>query len=258
MTTKGAPLALVTGASGGIGREVARALAGRGFELLLSGRNERRLETLCGELAPAAARFVVADLSLPAGRRRLREQVDREGLSVRVLVNNAGFGDLSRFVESSRPRQLEMIQVNIAAVVELAHWIAPSMVAAGEGYILNVASTAGFAPGALMAVYYATKAFVVSFSLALAEELAPAGVRVCALCPGATRTGFDRAAGIPERPVARGAMDPRKVAVSGLDGLFSGRRLIIPGLLNKVVVHASRFLPRSLLARYLLAFNARK
>lgn len=250
--------ALVTGASGGIGRELARILWERGYELFISGRNEGELATLREELSSRAVHVVPADLELPPDRRRLCGRLQRAGLPVTVLVNNAGFGDLAPFVESSLPRQLAMIQVNVSAVVELTHSLAPLMADAGRGYILNVASTAGFAPGGLMSVYYATKAFVVSFSLALSAELASTGVNVCALCPGPTRTGFDRTAGAGERRSSRGVMNASAVAKAGIEGLFAGRRLVVPGLANKLAVQAIRFLPRPAAARYLLGFNARK
>lgn len=258
MTRPGIPVALVTGASSGIGREMARVLCARGLAVVATGRNEGELEALRGELAPVRVWVVAADLSLPGGCELLRNFIEREKLAVRVLVNNAGFGELAPFIDSGLSRQLDMIRVNVAALVELTHDFAPQMAASGEGFILNVASTAGFAPGGLMSVYYATKAFVISFSLALAEELAPAGVRVCTLCPGPTRTGFDRAAGVTERAASQGSMDPRRVARLGIDALFSGKRLVVPGALNKLAVLASRVLPRSALSRYLFAFNARK
>lgn len=258
MTPREAPVALVTGASGGLGRELARALSARGFAIVATGRNRQRLEALRLELAPSVVSVVEADLSAPGGCRSIREYLEREALEVRVLVNNAGFGDLAPFIDSSLSRQLGMIQVNTAALVELTHILAPQMSVSGEGFILNVASTAAFAPGGLMAVYYATKAFVVSFSLAVAEELAASGVRVCALCPGPTRTGFDREAGAVDRAGAPGVMEARRVALLGIDGLFSGRRFVVPGLRNKAAVFATRLLPRSVLVRRLFAFNARK
>ena len=188
--------ALVTGASSGIGRAIAVRLAAAGYELIATGRNQSALEELGRELGPRRVHLLRADLTASGSVDHLYERLRQERLSVEVLVNNAGFGDIGGFCDSNLAKQMDMIHVNISSLVELTHRLLGPMRERGRGYVVNVASTAGFAPGPLMAVYYATKAFVVSFSFALAEELSSDGVSVSVVCPGSTRTGFDSAAGL--------------------------------------------------------------
>ena len=183
------PVALVTGASAGIGREIARILA-RDHDLVLTARRESELQVLAAELAPATCHVLPADLADPAAPLSLVGEVNARGLTIDVLVNNAGFGDLGPFAEADLARMLRMIQVNITALTELTGFVLPGMLARKKGRILNVGSVAGFQPGPLMAVYYATKAYVNSFSEALANEVEGTGVTVTCLAPGANRNGI--------------------------------------------------------------------
>jgi len=239
------PVALVTGASAGIGREIARLLAAD-HDLILTARREPELRSLAAELAPAVCYVFPTDLADPAAPRALFEAVSRAGLSVEVLVNNAGFGDLGPFAEADLGKLLRMIQVNVTALTELTGLFLPGMRSRGRGRILNVGSVAGFQPGPYMAVYYATKAFVNSFSEALWSELRGSGVTVSCLAPGPTRSEFAAASGMAATrvftlgPVA----DTRPVAEAGVRALRRGQRLVITGWRNRLLLFAERFVPR--------------
>jgi short-subunit dehydrogenase len=243
------PLALVTGASSGIGREFARVLAREGYDLVLVARSGGRLADLAEELK---ARYGVAtkilpkdlaDSSAPAG---IVTKLEAGGLAVDVLVNNAGFASYGPFAESDLANELQMIQVNVAAMTSLTRLLLPGMVWRGQGRILNVASTAAFQPGPLMAVYYATKSYVLSFSEAIANELAGTGVTVTALCPGATSSGFqDRADMKDSKLVQNGLMSASDVAEAGYRALVAGKAVEIPGMRHKIFAQLPRFLPRS-------------
>lgn len=251
--------ALVTGASSGLGREIAARLVELGFEVVVTGRNRAALEEFRGEHSDASVHILCADLADATAVDQLVGSLSGAGLSIDVLVNNAGLGDIGEFVAGDHEKQIQMLRVNIDPVVTLSRRLAEAMVERGSGYILNVASTAAFAPGPLMAVYYATKAFVLSFSLALREELKGKGVVVSTLCPGPTRTGFDLAAGaVTGERRRRGAMEAGAVARTAVRQMFSERRLIVPGLANKAAVLAVRLLPGAAVARYLHRFNSRK
>lgn len=259
-TGEGRKLALITGASSGIGLEIASILATRGCDLIITGRDRLRLERLaarCGKSGSVS--ITVADLSTPAGVEALLAFVEAKHRPVDILVNNAGFGDLALFKDADPARQLEMIQVNIAALVSLTRAILPSMMSAGRGSILNVSSTAAFAPGPRMSVYYATKAFVLSFSEAIATEVSGSGVTVSTLCPGATATDFDRAVGARGgRRARRGAMGARKVAEAAVRGMERGKRIIIPGTRNRLSAFFSRFAPRAAAAQITYRLNRSK
>lgn len=251
--------ALITGASGGIGRAIAARLVELGYEVVVSGRSRASLERFRDEHAGAPVHVLCADLADAASVDRLVEELAQNGLAVDILINDAGLGDVGDFVAADIEKQLRMLRVNIEAIVTLTHRLGAVMAERGRGHILNVASTAAFAPGPMMAVYYATKSFVLSFSLALREELMPRGVIVSTLCPGPTRTGFDVAAGAPNGTRSgRGVMEPEVVARVAVRKMLSGRRLIVPGVANKVGVFAVRLLPSAFVARYLHRFNARK
>src|SRR6266704_6521473 len=208
--------ALITGASAGLGAEYARLFAADKHDLVLVARRRDRLEALARELQSAhgvKARVVTADLAAPDGASRGVDEVRRLGLEIEFLVNNAGFGTSGAFVELDVGRELEMIQVNVAALVTLTRAFLPGMVARRRGRILNVGSTAGFQPGPFMAVYYASKAFVNSFTEALAFELAGSGVTATVSCPGATATEFSKVAGTERsRLFQMGAMSAPEVA----------------------------------------------
>ncbi len=242
------PVALVTGASAGLGVEFARQLSARGFALVLAARRKDRLEALTAELGNARA--VEIDLAKAGAAQALMSDVEAAGETVETLVNNAGFGLRGRVAQLDAVHLREMIDLNCGVLTELCRAVAPAMIARRSGAILNVASTAAFQPGPNMAVYFATKAFVLSFSEALHEELKVHGVKVSCLCPGPTRTEFGQVAGFgSDSSFDRFAMHAAPVVRAGLDGLTRNRAVVIPGALNKATAHANRFVPRSTVRR---------
>jgi uncharacterized protein len=243
------PVALVTGASAGIGRELARVLAAD-HDLILTARREAELRALAAELAPAVCHVIPTDLAGPAGPKALFDAVAATGLTADVLVNNAGFGDIGPFAGADPAKMLRMIQVNVTALTELTGLFLPGMRTRGRGRILNVGSVAGFQPGPYMAVYYATKAYVNSFSEALSEELRGSGVTVTCLAPGPTRSEFAAVAGMPGNHFTVGSVaDARSVAEAGVRAMKRGKRLVVPGFRNRLLVFAERFVPRGLVIR---------
>jgi uncharacterized protein len=252
--------ALVTGASGGIGEALAGLLAADGYGLVLVARSEDELQRVGRELSArygTSFQVIAADLTDPAAPERIFQQTEGLGLRIEVLVNNAGFGLAGPFAGTAAEaptdlsRELQMIQVNIAALTHLSKLYLPGMVARRGGRVMNVASTAAFQPGPLMAVYYATKAYVLSFSLAVGVELEGTGVTVTALCPGATRTGFDRAAAMEKSTLFSGShvMDAATVARQGYRAMQAGRPLVVTGLRNRVMAWGTRLVPRVMAAR---------
>jgi short-subunit dehydrogenase len=244
---------LVTGASSGIGSEIARELARRGFGLSLVARREERLRELADELTAehgVHAQPFGCDVASESDRRKLVKSIDDHGLTVDVLVNNAGFGSAGRFWELDSDRELSMVRTNVEAVVAFCGAYVPRMVNRGRGAILNVASVAGFQPVPRQATYSASKAFVVSFTEALHTELSGTGVTATALCPGPVPTEFTDIAGIEtefgDLPsfVVVSAADTAKAAVEALD---RGRRGVAPGIFNAVSAAAGRLTPRTLL-----------
>ena len=251
---------LITGGSSGIGRELARLFAADGVPLVLVARGAAELARTAAELTrthQVDVTTIAADLSVPAEIERLVERIRAGGIEVEVLVNNAGFGGGGPFARSRLADDLGMIAVNVSAVTHLTRLLLPAMLERGHGRILNVGSTAGFQPGPFMAVYYATKAYLLSFSEALAEELAGTGVTVTTLCPGPTETGFAKRAGILTTRLFRSAtlMSAAEVARAGHAGVLRGDRLVVPGLVNKAVSQAGRVVPRRLLARVAARLN---
>jgi len=245
---------LVTGASGGIGAELAREYARHGHALVLVARSRATLESFAEELRRTHAvdvRTIVLDLALPGAADRLAGELDAAAVQVDVLVNNAGFALYGRFAETDWAKEQEMLQLNVVTLTALTKRLLPGMVARRRGRILNVASTAGFLPGPLMAVYYATKAYVLSFSEALTEELRGTGVTATALCPGPTRTGFQARASMEGSKLVSGKTlpDAAEVAREGYDGAERGAAVVIPGLSNRFQVGLVRFLPRSMVSR---------
>ena len=248
------PLALITGASGGIGLEFARQLAAAGHDLVLVARSEGKLRELAGELERShgvRVQVFARDLARPGVASELAATLEDRGLAVDVLINNAGYGLFGAFVETELQTELDMIQLNIVALTELSKHVARSMKARGRGRILNVASTASFQPGPLMAVYYASKAYVLSFSEALASELEGSGVTVTALCPGPTASGFQAAAALEGSKLVAGKKLPTaaEVAAYGLRSLRSGRTVAIPGARNWMLAQSVRLMPRRTVTR---------
>ncbi|HYT04297.1 MAG TPA: SDR family oxidoreductase [Gemmatimonadales bacterium] len=247
--------AVITGASSGIGLELARLFARDGYDLVLVARNVDRLDRLGAELAERhgiRSRTVGADLASPDAPGAIAEMLKQAALEVDVLVNNAGYGTYGPFATTDLRTELDLLQVNVVALTHLTKLLLPSMLARRAGRILNVASTAGFQPGPFMAVYYASKAYVLSFSEALAEELGDSGVTVTTLCPGPVPTGFQARAGMEgTRLMSRSPllMDAAAVARVGYTGLMKGKRLVVPGLGNKLLVQSERFAPRRLVTR---------
>jgi len=243
--------ALITGASAGIGMELARLLAADGTNLVLSARRRDRLEQLAGELAGkngVKVEVCVADLAVPSAPNEIFNFTETKRLTVDLLVNNAGFGAYGEFHKVPLARQLEMVQVNVAAVVHLTHLYLPQMVARRNGDILIVASTAAFQGVPYISAYAATKSFDLLFAEALAEEVAPHGVRVCALCPGTTHTEFQKVAGQPDRHF-RVAETAEKVARVGLAALAKGKSYVISGWMNYLQAQSERLAPRRLVTR---------
>ncbi|MBA2466118.1 MAG: SDR family oxidoreductase [Sphingomonas sp.] len=241
-------ITLITGASAGLGLEFARQLASRGQKLLLVARRRDRLEALAAELGNARA--VAFDLSEAGSTAGLMANVAAAGEDIDMLINNAGFGLRGPFADLDAARQRQMIDLNVTSLTDLCRAVAPGMIKRRSGAILNVASTAAFQPGPKMAVYFATKSYVLSFSEALHEELKPHGIAVTALCPGPTRTEFGAVAGFPDNgPFDRIATDAASVVNAGLRGLARNRAVVVPGLLNKIGAASTRFVPRPLVRK---------
>lgn len=242
------PVALITGASAGLGVEFARQLSKRGHRLVLAARRRDRLEALASELGNARA--IAIDLGDKGSAAELIRQVEANGEAVHVLINNAGFGLGGRFAELDADRQRQMIDLNIGTLTDLCRAVVPTMIDRRGGAILNVASTAAFQPGPGMAVYFATKAYVLSFTQALHEELKPHGIRVSALCPGPTRTEFGEVAGFGAHGAFdRLAMDSAPVVQGGLKALDRNDAVYVAGALNKVGAASTRLLPRPILRK---------
>jgi len=244
----------VTGASAGIGVDLAECFARDGYDVILAARTESALRDVADRLAKTygiTATPVPADLGAIGGGRRLADAIARKGLTVDVLVNNAGFGHAGPFNGSDAATQLGMIDLNDRALVELTHIYWPTMIANRRGGVLNVASTAAFQPGPLMAIYYASKAFVLSFSEALWEEARGHGVNVSCLCPGPTRSKFRERAGTDKVRLSRAGtpMPSMTVARMGYDAWQANKRVEITGLRNRILASVVRFLPRTTVLR---------
>ena len=242
--------ALITGASGGIGYELAKLFDRDHYNLVLVARSSDKLNQVTGELQQlgVTVKTVALDLAAPPASRFLFDQLQREGVAVHVLVNNAGFGGFGEFALMAEEEILGQIHLNITALTHLTRLFLPLMVARRKGKIMNVASTAAFQPGPLMAVYYATKAYVLSFSEALANEVAGSGVVVSCFCPGATDTGFAKRAGTEDSRLFKKLrpMNAEDVARDGYRGLMTGRTVVISGVQNWLVAESVRFAPRKL------------
>jgi short-subunit dehydrogenase len=253
---------LITGASTGIGFELANLFAQDKWDLVLLARHRPQLMEVSEQLGHTYGvhtQIVVADLSHPRVPEEVVMQLNETGTKVACLVNNAGFGAHGEFDELPLETQMNMIQTNVAALVELTHRLLPHIITV-RGRILNVASTAAFQPGPHMAIYYATKAFVLSFSEAIAEELEPKGVHVSTLCPGPVPTEFQKRAGIEGTPMVKGPLvvAANTVAREAYEGLMKGKRLIIPGWGNKLGVQGQRLAPRRLVTKIAGALAKKK
>lgn len=248
MTTK--QTVLITGASLGIGLELAKLFAASGHDVVLAARSVAKLEALAAELRKAhgiKAHVIGSDLSKPGAAAALYAEIARRGIAVDVLVNNAGYGLYGAFLEVSPEEETQMLQLNMVALTELSRLAAIDMAKRGRGRILNIASTAAFQPGPLMAAYYASKAYVLSLSEALSSELAGQGVTVTALCPGPTRSGFqDKARMHGSRLLTMGLMDAESVARAGYKAVMTGKAVAIPGASNWILAQSVRFMPRCL------------
>lgn len=252
------PLALVTGASSGIGLHLAEELAAQGHDLVLVARRESALQSLAQRLRRQGAAVTVIALDLSADADALIAELAELGLSPDVLVNNAGFGLFGKHADTDLADEQQLIDLNITALTRLTKQLLPAMLSRGQGRILNVASTAAFQPGPYMAVYYASKAYVLSYSEALAEELRGTGVSVTALCPGPTASGFQDRAAMQDSALVKSKRLPsaQSVARYGVQALMRGRTVAIPGWMNCLMAQSVRFTPRSLVTR-MVAFMSR-
>ncbi|WP_281974865.1 SDR family NAD(P)-dependent oxidoreductase [Halobacillus litoralis] len=248
------PTALITGASGGIGYELAELFAKSGYNLIVVARTEKKLLQLKTELEGHPVTIIPQDLSEPGAAEIVYDKVKELGLTVSVLVNNAGFGLNGYFDELPLLDQQKMLQVNVNALTELTHLFLPEIKAARFRSIpkgvLNVASTAAFQPGPKMSVYYASKAYVLSLSEALVEELKDTSVTISTLCPGATDTNFFKTAKAEHTKLVNSTMSSESVAKAGFLGFVKGKRVIIPGTANQSMAYLSKWLPRSVSAKF--------
>jgi short-subunit dehydrogenase len=252
MATSARPVALITGASAGIGVALAREAANDGHDLVLVARRREPMEALAAELKSMGAEITVipADLSRPGAAAALMETVGQRGLAIDTLINNAGLGDTGRFDQENPEKILSMLQVNIIALTELTRLVLPQMVARKHGKVMLLASLAAFQPGPGMAVYYATKAYVLSFGRAIGHELRGTGVTITTLCPGPTTSEFAEVANMQgvalfEGPVP--VMTAAEVARQGYAALKAGRSQITTGVINRITAISTRFTPTPIL-----------
>jgi len=245
--------ALITGASSGIGYELTKLFARDGYNLFLVARNQKQLTHMADELEETysvSVKVLAKDLSAASAPEEIFTELQQESRGIDALVNNAGFAAYGLFAETDLEAELHMMQVNMVTLTHLTKLFLPGMLHNRTGKILNLASTAAFQPGPIMAVYYATKAYVLSFSEALANELQGTGVSVTALCPGPTASGFQKQAQMEDSKLFSGKiMDAQTVARIGYRGLMTNKTVVIPGLRNKLLVEGERFVPRKLVTR---------
>ena len=241
---------LITGASSGIGYELSKIFSENGYNLVMVSENRQELEAAAEEIVNRhgiRAKTITKDLSETSAPQELYDEIIADGNDIDVLVNNAGFGLGGKFTDHKADEHMNLIQLNITTLTLLCHLFGTDMVKRGSGSILNVASSAAFQPGPFMSTYYASKAYVLSFSEALSNELAGSGVHVTALCPGPTETNFIARAGVGDTKIANvpWKMDPAQVARIGYAGLIKRKKVVIPGLMNKLLAFSVRLLPRS-------------
>jgi len=257
------PAALITGASTGIGRELAYIAAENGYNVALVARTAEALKGVAADVERKTSRkahIFPVDVSEPNAAKALIAQIAQAGLTVDVLINNAGFGLVGKFWELPDDEQMRMIQLNIGALTQLTRLYLPDMIERRTGYILNVASTAAFQPGPLMSVYYASKSYVVSFSEAVHNEAKEFGVKVSCLCPGPTRTEFDKRAGVSNSKLFEGGrvMSAVEVAHIGWNAMREGKSLVVAGRLNAAMVFLTRFASRQMAASMARALQETK
>lgn len=256
---------LITGASGGIGADLARLAGGKGHDLALVARNRQALDALADEIAALPGRIASrplvfsCDLAAPGGPAAVEDFLAQAGATPEILVNNAGYGLLGPVAEADAEAQLGIVDLNIRALTDLTLRFAKTLIA-NRGRLLNVASVAGYMPGPGMAVYYASKAYVLSFSEALSSELAPHGVTVTTLCPGPVPTGFGDRAGFSNKMdwVKFASMPSPAVAEAAYDAMMAGKRVVIPGVLAKAMVYACSLTPKALLLASIAALQLRR
>lgn len=246
--------ALITGATSGIGLELARLFAKSKINLLLTARKELHLKELAEKLTAefnVTVSYIAVDMSSEGAAKLIFDFSDKQKLHIDYLVNNAGFGDFGMFKDSNWSKQAQMINLNITALTHLTHLYLPQMTERNCGKILNIASTAAFQPGPLMSVYYATKAYVLHFSEAIANELGNTKITVTALCPGATESGFQAAAAMEESALVKGKKLPtaKEVAEFGYKAMMKGKSVAIHGKMNCILANTVRFLPRSIVVK---------
>ena len=251
---------LITGASSGIGLELARIFASQGYNLVIVSRNVIELSRLKTELIEKHKIYVEEiekDLSVPGAAKQVYDEVQSLGFEVDYLVNNAGFGDFGEFYKSDWDKQERMINVNILSLTHLTHLFLPNMIKKRDGKIMNVASTAAFLPGPLMSVYYASKSYVLFFSEAIANELEGTGITVTALCPGPTKSNFQKIANMQESRLVKGKNmpDAKKVAAYGVKAMLKGKRVAIYGVKNKQLVFFTRRAPKSIVLKAIRKIN---
>lgn len=256
---------LITGASLGIGYELTKIFAKNGYNLVLVSRNEKRLNEIAEQLKKEykiKVNVVVSDLANPNAPAEIFKKVKEESLHIDILVNNAGIGVYGLFTETSFSDEKDSMQINMIALTHLTKFFLKGMVEKGEGKILNVASVASFQPGPLMAVYYATKAYVLSFSEALASELKGKGVTVTALCPGPVKTGFQERANIKNSKLDKSPffniITPQEVAIAGYNALMKNKRIVIPGFIFKLIPILVRLFPRRVVTEFVKFIQRKK
>ncbi len=252
--------ALITGASSGIGYELAKLLARDRCNLVLVARNESKLQQIASELTEkfgVSVKVIAKDLAVPTSPEEIWQELQTAGITIDVLVNNAGYATYGLFAETELESELKMMQLNMVTLTHLTKLLLPGMLERRAGKILNIASTAAFQPGPLMAVYYASKAYVLSFSEALANELQGTGVTVTVLCPGPTASGFQARANMENSKLVKdkSIMDAQQVAAIGYRGLNNNQTVVIPGWKNKFLTLTVRFTPRNLLTKIVRAMQ---
>ena len=254
--------ALITGASSGIGLELAKIFAREGHNLVLVARSEETLKSLKIKLEEdydIKVKIIIKDLKYYSAPTEIYDEVQNDKINVNILVNNAGFGVYGEFTDTDLDAELEMIQVNITSLTHLTKLFLKDMVENNNGLILNVASTAAFQPGPLMAVYYATKSYVLSFSEALAEELSDTKIRITTLCPGPTATNFSKTAKVESIKLFQKNMPTGSdVAEFGYKALYTGRRVVVYGLKNKILAQSIRFMPRKAITKLVKKMQEKK